>query len=232
MKKALRLSPIFCSPLARAQTSSLISPLQSQARFKFRQRYRVGEERQRATFVPFAEVGAEGNPYRIWLRKAGSPRPERFSLLAWGVESRSRAGNVNGSILDETSFSYVVTFDGQRQAEDWFAVRLAKPVTIRRVVYLHGRTFHDGGWFDASKGKPRIQVLRTPNGDWESVGTLDTYPETTATDSRQIRPGEPFFLYLKSPLKVYGVRVIGTPAQGDNPAQNFSSCGDLQAYAE
>lgn len=193
---------------------------------------KIGEETQRVRFVPFSEVGAEGNPYRIWLREAGSPVPNRVSLLAWGAESRSRAGNRNGSILDEDLHSFVVTFDGQRQAQDWFAVNLAKPVTLQRIVYAHGKVFHDGGWFDTSKGKPQIQVKQTQNGAWETIGTLDTYPATTATDSHQLADGDRFTLKLNAPLRVFGVRVIGIPAHGDNPQQCFSSCAELQAYAQ
>ena len=27
---------------------------------------------------------------------------------------------------------------------------LDQPETVSRVVFAHGQTFHDGGWFDAS----------------------------------------------------------------------------------
>lgn len=192
----------------------------------------IGEEKHRARFIPFSEVGAEGNPYRIWIREAGSPLPDRLSLLAWGVESRSRNGNASGSILDEDLHSFVVTFDSQAQAQDWYAVNLPKTAAIQSIVYAHGRTFHDGGWFDASKGKPQVQVQYTLNGAWEAVGTLDTYPDTTATDSRNLKDGDRFTLKFRSPLRVFGVRVIGTPAHGDNPRQSFSSCAELQAYAQ
>ena len=36
--------------------------------------------------------------------------------------------------------------------EDWFAVTVQKPIAITRVVVAHGRTEHNGGWFDASAG--------------------------------------------------------------------------------
>ena len=68
---------------------------------------------------------------------------------------------MDGSIIDEDLLSFVVTFNNQPRAEDWFAVTLDQPETINRVVFAHGQTFHDGGWFDASAGKPRIQVKFT-----------------------------------------------------------------------
>jgi hypothetical protein len=37
---------------------------------------------------------------------------------------------------------------------------------------------------------------------------------------------------LSVPVKAWGIRVIGKPASGDNPKQAFSSCGELQAFAD
>ena len=97
---------------------------------------------------------------------------------------------------------------------------------------MHGRSFHDGGWFDSTAGKPRVQIQREKNGPWETVGTLEDYPETTAVDSKGLKDGQPFMLQLKEPTRVFGIRVIGKPAGGDNPIQAFSSCAELQAFAD
>ena len=48
----------------------------------------------------------------------------------------------------------------QPAKEDWFAVHLHAPITFSRVVFAHGKTFHDGGWFDCSSGKPQVQIRR------------------------------------------------------------------------
>jgi DUF1680 family protein len=189
----------------------------------------AGQKHFSARFVPFSEVGATGKSYRIWLREAGATLPQSTSLLAFGEESRSREGNQGGSILDDDPSSIVVTFDGQKHKEDWFAITLMQAVTLKRITYVHGRTFHDGGWFDSSQGKPRIQVQRTLNGAWEEVGVLSAYPETTATDAKGLKQGESFTLQLDADMKVFGVRVVGVPAHGDNPAQSFTSCAELQA---
>lgn len=183
-----------------------------------------------ATLVPFADAGAEGGVYRVWLRAPGVAPTANESLLADGTESRSRQGNQYGSINDDDFDSIVVTFDGTKSKEDWFAVTLAAPVNIDRVVFAHGRTFHDGGWFDASAGKPRVQVQRGTGGAWETVGELSDYPGTTATDNQQLKSGRKFTLRLTSPEKAVAVRVIGVPACGDNPGQAFSSCAELQAF--
>ena len=126
----------------------------------------------------------------------------------------------------------MVTYDGSPAKEDWYAVTLAEPVRIGRVVFTHGQNFHDGGWFDARGGKPRVQVQRTKRGDWETVGELSSYPATTATDSADIQRGQSFELRLDRPVPAVAVRVIGVPSSGDNPHQAFSSCGELQAYAD
>jgi hypothetical protein len=124
----------------------------------------------------------------------------------------------------------VVTFDGKMAEEDWYAVNTEQPVTIGRVVFYHGKSFHDGGWFDASAGKPRVQIQRAPNGAWETVGTIENYPNTSATSNQGMKDAQKFTLVLKEPVKAVGLRVIGKPAAGDNPKQAFSSCAELQGF--
>ena len=182
--------------------------------------------------IPFADAGASGTPYRVWLPLFPAAGGNLLNLLFDGTESRSRLGNQSGSINDDDPQSRVVTFDGQRQTEDWFAVTLDAPAAIRRVVFMHGENFHDGGWFDASAGKPKVQVKRDAAGSWETVGELADYPATTATDNRRLKPGQAFTLRLASPLTVQAVRVIGVPASGDNSRQAFSSCAELQAFGD
>lgn len=182
--------------------------------------------------VPFALAGSTGGRYGVWLRAPGAPLPAADSPFAFGEESRSRQGNVLGEIADGDTGTFVVTFDGRPGDEDWFAVRRSEPVQIRRLVYAHGKTFHDGGWFDASAGKPRFQVQATEDGPWITVGELQEYPETTATDSRGIKDGQAFTLRLKEPVKAVAIRIIGKPSSGDNPRQAFASCAELQAFAD
>ena len=183
-----------------------------------------------ATLVPFADAGADGGVYRVWLRAPGVASAGNDSLLAGGAESRSRQGNQHGSINDDDIDSIVATFGGPRSNDDWFAVTLAAPVSVRCVVFAHGKNFPDGGWFDASAGKPRVQVQRAQGSEWETLGELSDYPATTATDNKKLKPGQMFTLRLPNPEQVSAVRVIGVPACGSNPNQAFSSCGELQAF--
>jgi hypothetical protein len=171
--------------------------------------------------IPFAEA----RDYRVWL-----PRPERMPVgrlpvTAFARESWSRPGNLEGSICDDRPDTFRVTSNGAQAHEDWYAVTLDQPTLIGRVVYQHGRSFADGGWFNTAAGKPRIQVRRSADGDWETVATLDNYPDTGANGRPGIRDGQPFEATLKTPVRVFAIRVLGRPGGA------FSSCAELAAFA-
>ncbi len=177
--------------------------------------------------IPFADAGSLGENYKVWLPLRS---PASGNVLMEGVESRSRQGNADGSINDGDVHTFVVTFDGKPAVEDWFEVSLEQPLAMARVLFAHGRIFHDGGWFDASAGKPRIQIQTSKGGAWEDAGELNDYPATTGTSGGTLSEGETFNYPLSAPVKVFGVRVVGKPGCGDNPNQAFSSCGELQAF--
>ena len=124
----------------------------------------------------------------------------------------------------------MVTFDDRPAAEDWFAVTLDGSVKVRRIVFAHGMNFHDGGWFDTSRGKPRVQVRRGQDGPWETVGELADYPATTARAPGNLKAGQRSSLRLGEAVEVVAVRVVGKPAGGDNPRQSFASCAKLEAF--
>ena len=106
---------------------------------------------------------------------------------------------------------------------------LAAPAELKQVVFVHGKTFHDGGWFDVSAGPPQVQVQTVEKGPWETVGVLKDYPATTTTTADGLNGGERFTCPLSKPTKVFGVRVIGKPVLRNNPQQAFASCGELLA---
>lgn len=220
------------APTGHGSPVRLASAAHTSLAFQAPVRTSPGSTVQTATFVPFAEAGDEGGRYRVWLRAPGTQSSADQSVLTGGVESRSRQGNVNGAINDADTGSFVVTFDGRPHDQDWFAVTLDTPVPIQRIVFAHGKAFHDGGWFDASVGKPQVQVQRIKGGLWETVGTLDSYPATTATDAAGLKDGQTFTLRLTQPLPVIAVRVVGKPASGDSPNQSFASCAELQAFSK
>ncbi len=180
--------------------------------------------------IPFADAGGTGTAYKVWLPLENMPAGR--NLLLDGVELRSRKINVGGSIIDGNLQTVATTFTGKPAALDWFGVTLDEPVTISRVVFFHGQTSHDGGWFDTSSGKPRIQAKTNADGAWQNIGVLEDYPHTTATDPAGLKPSDRFTCELKQPMPVVALRVIGKPACGDNSQQAFASCAELQAFAE
>jgi DUF1680 family protein len=182
----------------------------------------------RIRLIPFADAGGTGTGYKVWLPLGVVA--VNGNVLLEGMERRSRLGNQGGSINDDDAQSFVVTFGNKHAAEDWYAVTLEEPVSISRVVFIHGKTFHDGGWFDASAGKPRIQAKATSNGEWETIGELKDYPATSATDPAGLQAGERFTCQLPTPKKAIAIRVLGKPACGDDPKRAFSSCAELQAF--
>jgi uncharacterized protein len=179
--------------------------------------------------IPFADAGSAGTQYKVWLPL---PHPYSGNLLQDLQGRYSRRGDLGGSITDENFETALSTRNDVAVEEDWFMVQLDEPVTIERVVFAHGKTFPDGGWFDASAGKPRIQVTLTNDGPWQTVMEIADYPATTTTDSAGIKDGAPFTCKLASPVKAWAVRVVGKPARGKNPKRAFATCAELQAYAK
>jgi hypothetical protein len=189
---------------------------------------------RQARFLTFADAGATQGAYRVWLRAPGVPQPPprvSDSLLVAGGESRSRSGNVAGSINDDDLHNLVNTWNGEPGHEDWFAVTLEQPVSAQRFVFTHGRNYHDGGWFDTTQGLPRVQVQRVEGGPWDTVGELRDYPATTATSPASLVPGQQATLRLEAPVRFVAVRVLGKPSSGDRASQAFVTCSELQAFA-
>jgi uncharacterized protein len=185
--------------------------------------------RVKVRLIPFADAGETGTDYKIWLPIKGPGA--NGNVLLDGAETRSRPGNITGSINDDDVQTSVVTWDGQPAEQDWFAVTLNQPVNLARIVFIQGKTFHDGGWFDTSGGKPQVEVLQPGDRTWQTAGKLEAYPSTTSTDATGVRAGQSFSYKFDNPVQVAGVRVIGKPAGGDNPKQAFSSCAELQGFS-
>lgn len=222
--------------LRRAKDWSAQNPVWETDGFQWK---RGGEiERRTIRLVPFYNAGADGKRFSVWLRRPGAtcpadppaPKPGD-SLFAYGEESRSRVGNVSELMSDGDSATFTVTFDGDKADEDWFAVAIEKPARINRVVFGHGKSFHDGGWFDASAGKPRVEVRASSGDEWKEVGKLESYPATTASDKAKIADGARFEAKFPA-VEAVAIRAVGKPACGDDAGQAFSSCSELQAFFE
>jgi hypothetical protein len=138
------------------------------------------------------------------------------------------------SFNDDDLESWVSTFDGTAVDEDWFAVALPRLIVARRFTFSAGRVSEDGGWFDARQGKPRVQVQRTTGADWQTIGTLDGYPDTTATEARDVGNDwdlAAYTLNVQQPVEFVAVRVIGRPAGGKDPTRPYVTCAALQAFS-
>ncbi|HEY3322003.1 MAG TPA: beta-L-arabinofuranosidase domain-containing protein [Planctomycetota bacterium] len=230
---ALALEPVKAAELKPVAPASLPAGVDAATALAFEVPMRGAGDAQpkNAKLVPFAVAGADGGYFQVWLHWSVEKLPAP-SLLMDGKEKRSRAGNMQGSINDGDVATIACTFNGKAAEQDWYSVELDQPATFKRVVFAHGKSFHDGGWFDASAGKPQIQVRREKGGEWEKVGELADYPATTAADAKGLQDGQIFTLKLNEAIKAVGVRITGKPASGDGPQQAFSSCAELQAFAE
>lgn len=237
---------VMAGPLVFAADNSLMSGNSTKLRFGIGRGVpkRTGESRivvdgliarqggvlasQKLPLEPFFQAGANNSRYTVWLPTKSALKSPK-SLVFGADESSSRIGNVQGSFADGDPFTYSVTFTGKSADRDWYAVDLASPIVAGRIVFRHGETFHDGGWFDTSSGKPEVQVKRAKGGTWETIGALSSYPQTDGSHDPGFNRGQAFE-FRCAPTKVYGVRIVGRPSHGDNPAQAFSSCAEIEAY--
>ena len=114
--------------------------------------------------------------------------------------------------------------------EDWFAVQRDQAVTINAVVFAHGRVFHDGGWWDTAKGKPRIQILAAADGVVGGRGRAGKLSPDRRHDSSADPRRQVFRACGFQPPQAVAIRIVGAPACGDNPGQSFASCAELQGF--
>ena len=118
---------------------------------------RNGGEPLTATLTTFADAGTAA-AFTAFGSAPGLPTVKDDSLLSDGEESRSRQGNVDGSINDGDPESFVVTFDGRPAKEDWFAVTLAAPVTIDRWCLPTARVFTTGAGSTRAPASRRFKL--------------------------------------------------------------------------
>ena len=194
---------------------------------------------QMATLLPYADAGGQRGAIRVWLRAPGrTTRAPLDSLLLDGVPSCSRGATTQsrglGTFNDDDLHTYMSTQDGTAPEEDWFAITMNRPIQAQQFAFIAGAVTPQGGWFDASAGKPRIQIRTTASAEWQTIGRLDDYPNTTATESRDVGNTWDLFSYrlkLPQPVSFVAVRIIGKPSGGTNPARPYVTCAELQAFA-
>jgi hypothetical protein len=209
-------------------------------------------------FVPFADA----RNYTVWLRSAAAPRHDlpaatayargSLSTALWlaGPEAQRPDTDLAETLTDEnpTTFCTIDPRDpgpweinkgarGNRGDAVWFTVVLDAPRPLTRIVFRHGPIGPAGGWFDTSRGKPRIEVVRSPiptwkdapypsahQAHWETATTLDRYPTSTATIPPDLTAGSALTASLEPGAMVYAIRIYG------HPGGDYVSCAELSGY--
>jgi hypothetical protein len=123
---------------------------------------------------------------------------------------------------------------GKRGDPVWFAALLSDPGSVSRILFRQGPVTALGGWFDTSRGRPKIQIARQPlskhsmlnsaNDLWEDVGELSDYPQTSAEAPPEGIDGRAFSIAVKRPGLVHAVRVVGASGGG------FVACAEISAW--
>lgn len=201
-------------------------------------------------FVPFADAVE----YRVWTTRLGAlPQSApaltafargRISAPLWVVKSPH---DVAESLTDENPHTYCTVdptafgpFSGGDNAKKndpvWFDIMLNRAETISRVVFRHGATTPEGGWFDTAEGKPRIEVTHAPfpfaqgltrlkDSEWTPIATLECYPDVTAASDPDLTDQKSFEVNFPHQTHVYGIRIVG------RPARTGVTCAELSGYA-
>jgi DUF1680 family protein len=187
--------------------------------------------RRRAEVTTFARAALSSSSSRVWI--ATSAPDIELSVFHGAQELRSSGDVTKASIADYDASSYASSEDEVERHDAWFGMLSATPVSFRRVSFTHGRSMVHGGWFDASEGAPRLEVMLTPDGEWTEIGRIVGYPGTDAAHDAGIEPGARFDVLLDEPVTAYGLRVAGTGSFGDYPGpRRFATCALLCAYAD
>ncbi|GMU23573.1 MAG: hypothetical protein AMXMBFR13_36510 [Phycisphaerae bacterium] len=185
---------------------------------------------QQVTLLPFADASAGGGYFSVWLADRSRSARGPFSLYTQAHEKTSRAGRQRGSMVDNSPETFTTTDDGQRRDEDWFEVNAGWHTNYNVIVFHHGKSFPNGGWFDTSKGKPRVFLQSWK--EYREVAVIEDYPDTTASSPGTLNDGQAFRVIIPGDLRKpdFRIRIVGAPAHGNDPAQNFASCGEIQVF--
>lgn len=181
------------------------------------------------TLLPFADAGVTGY-FNVWLIDRARYNPNGISLFTQVHENCSRPGTNCGSFADNSTATFTSTDNGEKRDQDWFEVDAGWHTKFNVIVFRHGKATPAGGWFDTSKGKPKI--LFKSWHDYHEVAEIADYPATTATSPGTLTDGQAFRVVIPKDKRepAFRVRVTGTPATGSNPAQNSASCSEIQVF--
>lgn len=181
------------------------------------------------TLLPFADAG-EKDYFSAWLADRARYNPDGISLFTQVHENCSRSGSNRGSFADNSTATFTSTDNGEKRDQDWFEVDAGWHAKYNLIVFRHGKSTPTGGWFDTSKGRPKI-LLKSWH-DYKEVAEITDYPATTAISPGALTDGQAFRVVIPKDKRepAFRVRVSGTPATGSNPEQNCASCSEIQVF--
>jgi hypothetical protein len=180
--------------------------------------------------VPYMDAGVNDH-FSVWLRDRAMCDERSISLFTQVHEHVSREGKIKGSMVDNSSDTFTATNDGKKRTEDYFEIDAGWPCEFNVIVFRHGKSQPNGGWFDTSKGKPRITYRSYgTEEDYEQIAVIEDYLDTTAETPGKLIDGQEFRIVLKKAVTGYRIRVTGAPAHGNDPSQNFASCSEIQVF--
>lgn len=202
-------------------------------------------------FVPFADA----MHYRAWLAAPGRLRLDKPATTAFAEGQISpdllRPGVAQlEALTDEDPKTYCScnpTNYGAKAIQAGalgrpgdpveFSVLAGQPVEARRILFRHGVSTPEGGWFDVRKAPLKVAILlKEPprhavtsiyvmeKAEWEEIGVMADYPASIDDSPPALEPGQAFEILLPAAQKLYGIRVRGTPGG------THATCAELNAY--
>lgn len=186
---------------------------------------------RRLTLLPYADAGEHGY-FSVWLADRARFNENGVSLFTQVHENCSRKGKNQGSIADNSTATYTSTDNGEKRDQDWFEVDAGWHTQENVIVFRHGKSTSEGGWFDTSKGKPKVLVKTW--GDYRELAEISDYPATTAESPGSLQDGQAFRVVIPKDKREapFRFRVVGTPSCGSDPTQNSASCSEIQVFYE
>jgi hypothetical protein len=201
-------------------------------------------------FVPFADA----IEYRVWTAPENKLRRDIPASSAFAramtVPDHIRPGRDRLEAITDEDAKTFCTCDprsygafsinrgklGESGEPVTFQVTLDAPETVTRIVFRHGSSTREGGWFDTSGGAPRLEVCKSfsypkdadgelESSEWETLSLLTSYPKTDASFPPNLKDGQAFEVLLTRPMDIVAMRVIG------KPGGNYATCAELGAYS-
>src|SRR5262249_26304632 len=137
---------------------------------RFAATVRVGGREREVAFTPFADAGADGDAYRVWLGAPGAALPPNPSLLASGLESPSRVGGSSGEITDSApaTSARAATATRPLAQSGSCAGTPATPLRSPAVATLAGRPTFACAAACPAAAPPRRRRSPPADGPWSS----------------------------------------------------------------